>query len=487
MKFEDKTLVWVFTAALSIGAVALVKAQAPAPPGGRGGGGRGGAGASLFTAADINKDGFVTHDELRTTFSKWFSDADTGKTGSITQEQLTTVVNAAMPAPAGFGGGGGRGAAGQNQTPKPEDVAKMMPDSAPAKPLKPRKVLVLCKANGFVHSSIPLAAKTIEAMGTKTGAWTTTITYDSADINTTNLQQYDVLFLDSTTGAFLDDPNDSGTTAARKAALLAFVRGGKGIAGIHAASDSYHAAAPTPGAAPGAARGGGGRGGVGGQLVAFMFTSGDKNNDQKLSGAEMTSLADAWYDKLDPDKAGKVSQADFNTRFAALMPAAAPGGGRGAGAVPQGPDNQVGTWPDFNNLIAGFFKFHWVYPQEITVKIDDPKSPLTAMFHGKEFVIHDETYTQSINSSWSRKNVHVLTSIDYDKMSPEDKAKESNPRADHDYGLSWIRREGQGRVFYEAHGHDESIYAMTPMLEHVLAGVQYAAGDLKADDSPSMK
>jgi type 1 glutamine amidotransferase len=88
-------------------------------------------------------------------------------------------------------------------------------------------------------------------------------------------------------------------------------------------------------------------------------------------------------------------------------------------------------------------------------------------------------------ASWSRSNVHVLTSIDYDKMSAEDKAQESNARADHDYGLSWIRREGQGRVFYEAHGHSERIYAMRPMLEHILAGVQYAIGDLKADDSPS--
>ena len=46
---------------------------------------------------------------------------------------------------------------------------------------------------------------------------------------------------------------------------------------------------------------------------------------------------------------------------------------------------------------------------------------------------------------WSRTNLHILTSIDYDKMSDADKAKEDYPRADHDYGLSWIRREGKGR------------------------------------------
>ena len=119
-----------------------------------------------------------------------------------------------------------------------------LPDSAPAKPKQPRKVLVLAKAAGFVHSCIPLAAKTVEALGTKTGAWTTTVTYDPAAITAENLKQYDLLFLDNTTGAFLDDPNDAAATAARKKALLEFVRSGKGLAGIHAAGDSYHEAAP---------------------------------------------------------------------------------------------------------------------------------------------------------------------------------------------------------------------------------------------------
>ena len=119
------------------------------------------------------------------------------------------------------------------------------------------------------------------------------------------------------------------------------------------------------------------------------------------------------------------------------------------------------------------------------VKIDDPKSPLTAMFHGQEFEITDETYTFE-QDSFSRTNVHVLTSIDYAKMSDADKKLEQRPRTDGDYALSYIRREGKGRVFYEAHGHAEGIYAMTPMLEHVRAGIQYALGDLKADDSPSV-
>ena len=120
------------------------------------------------------------------------------------------------------------------------------------------------------------------------------------------------------------------------------------------------------------------------------------------------------------------------------------------------------------------------------MKIDDPKSPLTKMFNGKSFDISDETYTFN-QESFSRTNVRVLTSVDYDKMSAADKAQEPNPRSDHDYALSWIKAEGKGRLFYEAHGHHERVYAMRPMLEHVIAGIQYALGDLKADDSPSVK
>lgn len=290
----------------------------------------------------------------------------------------------------------------QIQTAYREDLVSMedsIPTKASAVPKKPRKVLVLCKAAGFVHSSIPLAAETVKAMGEKTGAYTATITYDPADINAANLAQYDAIFLDSTTLQFLDDPKDEAVTEARKKALLDFVRNGKGLAGIHAAVDSYH-----------------------------------------------TSPA------------------------------------RGSSDAPEG------TWPEFNRLIGGYFKFHWSYPQKVTVKIDDPKSPLTAMFHGKEFDVHDEIYTFA-QDSFSRKNVHVLTSVDYTKMSDEDKAKEpvAHKRTDGDYALSWIRREGKGRVFYEALGHSEHIYSMTPIMEHVLAGIQYTLGDLPADDSPSAK
>jgi type 1 glutamine amidotransferase len=479
-RLTTRTLIAVGAAGLLAITMTLLNAQAPAGGSGRGGrgggGGRGaGLGGAVFTAADADNDGTVTRAELKSALDGWYVSSDTAKSGAVAQNQLTPqlipVINRAKAA----------------------DIQAMMaalPAAKGVKPLRARKVLVFGAASGFVHSSIPLAAKTVEALGNQGDLWSTVVTYNPADINTTNLKQYDAIFLDSTTGCFLDDPKDKAASDARRAAFLEFVRNGKGVAGIHAATDSYHSDCTSAG--------GGGGSSAPLQLAALVITQGDKNGDMKVTRQEMAALADSWYDKLDADKTGKVSQADFTTRFDASVsppPAGGAGGGFGArggsgggrgGSGRGGGAGPVLQWPEFNKLIGGFFKFHWVYPQEITVKIDDPKSPLTAMFHGEEYVIHDETYTFA-QDSFSRKNVHVLTSIDYDKMSAADKAKESNPRTDGDYALSYIRREGKGRVFYEAHGHAENIYAMTPMLEHVRAGIQYALGDLKADDSPSVK
>ena len=102
--------------------------------------------------------------------------------------------------------------------------------------------------------------------------------------------------------------------------------------------------------------------------------------------------------------------------------------------------------PSSTTMIGGFFKFHWNDGQEISVKVDEPNHPLNAAFKGKpQMVVVDETYTFG-RDTYSRKNLRVLTSVDYAKMSDEDKAKESNPRADGDYGLSWIARRQGSRL-----------------------------------------
>jgi type 1 glutamine amidotransferase len=470
------TCIWAGAVALLATGIATLRAQGPE---------NARTAQALFTALDPDKDGTLTRPELESGFDSWFTAWDDTHSGTLTQPQILAGISKVLPAPPAVkpGQSGTFNPVG-NATPFPAPQAAVdammaaLPTTPGAKPMHQRRVLVMAHtgAGGFVHASIPLAAKTVEALGNQGGLWTTTVSYDAADINTNNLKKYDAIFLDSTTACFLDDPDPS-VTAARRAALLNFVRGGKGIAGIHAATDSYHTDCLASEAA--AKSGSPGRNLGAMALSARLVEAADKDSDDTVSRQEWTALADDWFQKLDTGNTGKVTRADFVEHFNSLLPPLEP---RRLGLE----SKPVQQWPEFNKLIGGYFKFHWSDPQLIYVKIDDPNSPLTAMFHGKEFEIHDETYTFE-QESFSRKNVHVLTSIDYDKMSAEDKAKEANPRTDADYALSYIRREGKGRVFYEGHGHSDRVYAMTPMLEHLRAGIQYALGDLKADDSPSVK
>jgi len=109
-------------------------------------------------------------------------------------------------------------------------VEAALPAQATVKPAQPRKLLILTYTKGARHASIPLAAKALELLGKKTGAWETTVTNDIADCTAANLAKYDALCSDQCTGALSDNE------AIRKA-LLDYVAGGKGWVGVHAATD----------------------------------------------------------------------------------------------------------------------------------------------------------------------------------------------------------------------------------------------------------
>src|SRR5438270_12139215 len=109
---------------------------------------------------------------------------------------------------------------------KVKKVEAALPDSAPAKPQKARKVLIFGRAVGFVHSSIPLGCKTIELLGKKTGAYDSVISFDPT-IFDKPLDEFDGLVLVSTTGDFMDDRSDNAKSEKRREALRTFVEGGK--------------------------------------------------------------------------------------------------------------------------------------------------------------------------------------------------------------------------------------------------------------------
>ena len=206
-----------------------------------------------------------TRAEMQSAFSGWFAAWDGRKAGALTQAEIAAGLGGVLPVPASTAG------RAEGRTPAETDVQEMLkvlPSAAPARPARPRRVLVLADSPGFTHSSIPLAARTIDELGRKTGGWSTTVSYDPNVITADNLKQYDAIVLNSTVGAFLDEAGDQAVTDARRAAFLAFVRGGKGLVGFHAASDAYHAGqanTPFTRAAPVPAQTGGSDGRPGGQ------------------------------------------------------------------------------------------------------------------------------------------------------------------------------------------------------------------------------
>ena len=112
-------------------------------------------------------------------------------------------------------------------------VEAAMPDKPTVKPGKPRKLLVFTLCKGFPHDSVPLGTKTLELMGKKTGAFEATSSDDPKVFAADNLKQYDAVMMNNTTGNLFDDKD-------LRAALLEFVKGGKGLAGIHAATDCFY-------------------------------------------------------------------------------------------------------------------------------------------------------------------------------------------------------------------------------------------------------
>jgi len=248
-----------------------------------------------------------------------------------------------------------------------------LPTTATVKPKQPRKILIFDKCEGYVHGCIPLASKTFEMMGKKSGAYESVTSSDMSAFDAENLAKFDAVLLNNTTKLKFENP-------AYRKALLDFVKSGKGIIGIHAASDNFD------------------------------------------------------------------------------------------------------TWPEAANMIGGAFDGHpWRANGTWAVKLDDPSHPIDKGFAGKNFMIHDEIY--QIKGDYSRNTHRVLLSLDMSQA--VNRNVKGIKRTDNDFAIAWIKPFGKGRVFYSSLGHNREIYWNQAVLQHYLDGIQYALGDLDADDTPS--
>jgi hypothetical protein len=114
-----------------------------------------------------------------------------------------------------------------------ELLEKAIPAQAKAKPVKPRKILVFWLCKGYFHESIPVINKALELMGKKTGAYEAVFSDDMNMFDSGKLAEFDAVVFNNTTKLEFNEPG-------RKQALMDFVKGGKGIIGIHAATDNFY-------------------------------------------------------------------------------------------------------------------------------------------------------------------------------------------------------------------------------------------------------
>ncbi len=131
--------------------------------------------------------------------------------------------------------------------PNPKDVEKVekaLPTEAPAKPKAKRNILIFSRTVGFRHSSIELGTRAITLMGDKTGAYTAFATEDESYFEPEKLAKFDAVFMLNTTGNCFRPKTGSKEEQDKreellKASLAEFVKSGKGLIGVHSATDTY--------------------------------------------------------------------------------------------------------------------------------------------------------------------------------------------------------------------------------------------------------
>lgn len=131
----------------------------------------------------------------------------------------------------------------------------------------------------------------------------------------------------------------------------------------------------------------------------------------------------------------------------------------------------------YGEMTGGEFNGH-PWHQAVTVKVEDPKHPAAGDYK-ENFEITDEIYQFK---NWERPKLHVILSLDPSNES-RPKTKQDNvektffergTRPDKDYGVSWVREPGKGRVFYTSLGHRDEVWNDAKFQAHILGGIRWA-------------
>ena len=131
---------------------------------------------------------------------------------------------------------------------------------------------------------------------------------------------------------------------------------------------------------------------------------------------------------------------------------------------------------EFSEMLGGSFDFHPLQ-QDIEVKLFDPGHPLLKSFGGQGFTHYDEPYF--FKNAYFDYNFRPLLYMNLDKI----KMTSERPKDKIKY-ISWIKKYGKGRVFYSSPSHNAQSMDNPGLVNFLLNGLYYAAGELDCDDSP---
>jgi type 1 glutamine amidotransferase len=108
------------------------------------------------------------------------------------------------------------------------------------------------------------------------------------------------------------------------------------------------------------------------------------------------------------------------------------------------------TWPDYLDLIGGYFNGH-PWHQLVTIEVADAADP-TVAFLGNSLQLNDEIYQIS---DFDYRGSRVLLRLDERSV---DLGKADVHQRFYGWPLAWKRFFGRGRVFYSALGHEASVW-----------------------------
>jgi type 1 glutamine amidotransferase len=158
--------------------------------------------------------------------------------------------------------------------------------------------------------------------------------------------------------------------------------------------------------------------------------------------------------------------------------------GKGFVGVHSAPDTFY-KWPEYGEMVGGYFDGHPWGTFKAPVLIEDPNSPMTKHFAGKEIVVNDEIYQAK---DWSRDKVRVLMRLNEDKLNlTDEKIKPRIKRTDKDWAVTWIKNYGKGRVFYSTLGHTYDAWDDKDVAKMYLEGVKWALGLTQAETTSHPK